>query len=31
VHWYIRPVPADLDATVGSMALVEWVRSIIGE
>ncbi len=28
VHWYLRSVPADLDVSVGSTALVDWVRTV---
>jgi hypothetical protein len=31
VYWRVRPVPAELDVSVGSTALVDWVRSVVAE
>jgi hypothetical protein len=29
VLWLVRPVPADVDVSLGSASLVEWVRSLV--
>lgn len=31
VYWYVRAVPADLDVSIGSAELVEWVRGLLDE
>lgn len=31
VHWYVRPLPTDIDTAKGSAELVEWVRTLIAQ